>query len=136
MLSIIAVGPIQCTTTALAIPASAVTIALIGVTLFILLLCTCIQCCKGEYRGHCRAIIYCCNCLAIIAFLGLMIAGSVLVYLPKEKTDTDCRFLGVPLAIPMATIALSYMFVISTCCCWVLHCYAVLKVGSRAYSSG
>ena len=128
MLSLIAAGPIQCTTTTLAVPASAVTIALIGVILFILLLCVCIQCCKGEDSGPCRAIIYCCNCLAIMALLGLIIAGSVLAFLPKENsTDPsqpiDCKFL----ATPIATVALSYAFVISTCCCWMLCCCAVIK---------
>ena len=124
---IVAVGPIQCTTTSLAVPASAVTIALIGVILFILLLCICIQCCKGEDSSSCRAIIYCCNCLAIITLLGLIIAGSVLVFLPKDNIDPDCSF---P-ATPIATIALSYAFVISTCCCWCLCCYAVLKGGNN-----
>ena len=151
---IIAVGPLQCNTTlpvpptnistnatpilstslppsdVTIVPASAVTIALIGVVLFILMLCICIQCCKGEDCGPCRAIIYCCNCLAILLLLGLIIAGSVLVFWPRENAYADCKLLDVPIA----TMALSYAFIISTCCCWVLCCCAVLgRVGSDQY---
>ena len=104
------------------LPASAVTIALIGVILVILLLCICIQCFKGEDSGPCRAIIYCCNCIAIIALLGLIIAGSVLVFLPKE-TDQSCSYTTTPIA----TIVLSCAFVISTCCSWVICFYGVLS---------
>ena len=151
---IIAVGPLQCkaalptnistnATTILStslptsgvtdfsiVPASAVTIALIGVILFILTLCICIQCCKGEDCGPCRAIIYCCNCLAILLLLGLIIAGSVLVFWPRENNYSDCKLLDAPIA----TMALSYAFIISTCCCWVLCCCAVIgRAGSNQY---
>ena len=113
--------------TQLIVPASGVAIALIGVILFILLLCFCIQYCTGDDCGTCRGIIYCCNCLAIILLLALIIAGSVLAFMSNVTSNPSCKF---PVT-PIAAIAFSYAFTILTCCCWVLCCCAINVSKSR-----
>ena len=87
-------------------------------------------CCKEDDRGFYRAIIYCCNCLAVLALLGLIIAGSILAFWPKETTNVDPDLSGPEcqlLDTPIATVALAYAFVISTCCYWVVCCCVVVK---------
>ena len=133
MISIIAVGPSQCIIYSDAFIAS-FTLGSIGAILFILLLCIFIQCWKegNTFTDMCRAITYCCNCLALVLLLGFIITSTVfLVYYAynynNPQNPTDCRFL----ATPFVTIALSYPFVILICCSWVLRCCIKLKGGSN-----
>ena len=114
-----AAGPIQCTSSRypLIVPASGITIGIICVVLFILLLCFCIQCFQGEDSRVCRGIIYCCNCLAIILLLALVIAGSVLVFMSDATSNPRCRF---PLT-PIVTMALSYAFIVFVSFQFILH---------------
>ena len=120
-----AAGPLQCTLSEhnkLVVSEGGVTIGLICVVLFILLLCFCIQLFQGEDSGACRSIIYCCNCLAILLLLGLLIADTVLLY--QSKYDTSCKYSFSP--TPFATVVLTYAFIIFTSCCWCLSCCVVL----------
>lgn len=139
---IVAAGPILCTDTtepvtdvptgavadvstnyATFVPASAVSITLTLVIVFITLLCICAYVYKGENHGPCRAIIYCCNCLAILVLLSLIIAGSILVFLPSSNLpyNSDCVFLDAP----KTAVAFSYAFIIIICCSWFV-CYCTI----------
>ena len=114
------------------VPAGRVSIALISVIFFITLLCILAHGYKGENYGPCRAIVYCCNCIAILVLLGLVIACSVLAFLPEQYSNPDCVYLDAPIA----TVALSYIFIILTCCSWVFClCVHLLPITSRAGSN-
>ena len=144
IISIVAAGPSLCNSTAdvptsnvtdvptnsvTILPGGAVFIALTIPVVFIVLLCVCAYGYKGENHGHCRAIIYCCNCLAILVLLSLLIPASVLAFLPKElnSNDPDCIYLE---AAPTSTVGFTYAFIIFTCCSWFV-CFCAYCIGAR-----
>ena len=92
----------------------AVCIALTIPVIFIVLLCVCAHGYKGDNHRPCRAIIYCCNCLAILVLLTLLIPASVLVYLPKDRPNSDCIYLEAPIT----TVGFTYAFIVLACCSW------------------
>ena len=134
MISIIAVGPSQCiigSDETLAVVAS-LTLGPISTILFILLLCIYNQCWKENMlTDMCRAVIYCCNCLALVLLLGLIVASTVWLYpyttASQHNYAPDCRFY----ATPYVTMVLSYALAILICCSWVVRCCIKLKGGSK-----
>ena len=125
----LAVGPASCSDL---VPASGTTLALLGVIVFIAVLCCCIACvADSEEDGGemIRACIYCCNCVAAVLFVGLVISSSVLVFtdpaLPAVTTG-NCSLA----AAPMTTVAFSYLLCLLFSVFWCCAC-CYLLLGSQ-----
>ena len=117
----IAVGPVQCSDL---LPASGTTFGLLGVIVLIALLCCCFACVASsddEAAGAVRACLYCCNCLAAVVFVALIISSTAVVFTNPALhavTSGNCSLA----AAPMATVAFSYSLCLLFSFFWCCAC--------------
>lgn len=122
----LALGPASCSQL---VAASGTTFSLLGVILFITVLCCCFACVmdsEDDCAKFVRGCIYFCNCLAVMVFLALVITSSALVF-----TDPALPAVGngncSMAATPMVTVAFSYFLSLMYSFLWCCACCCLIS---------